>query len=198
MRRSWMLSGGLRPNRPPCLGCGSGASWTNMSVSRDASQGPLGELLGASGRLFGASWGLPGGVLEASWGLLGAPRGPLGGCWGHLGEKGSKCQFVLPLLGSLGALLGLSWAILGVPGAVLGPSWAVLGPPLGPLGGLIGRLGTILGAPRAVFDAVKTTKPSVPKMYVFRREWDDFFLLGPSRRSSGGTLGPSWRPRAPS
>ena len=169
------------------MGYFSGASWR-----------ALGGICEASWGLLGDSWGLLGGVLEACWGLLGAPRGPLGGCWGHLGEKGSKCQFVLPLLGSLGALLGLSWAVLGVPGAVLGPSWAILGPPLGSLGGLIGRLGTILGAPRAVLDAVKTTKPIVPNMYVFRREWDDFFLLGPSRRSSGGTLGPSWRPRAPS
>ena len=93
----------------------------NLRVSWDASHGPLGGLLGASGRLLGASWGLLGGVLEASRGLFGAPRGPPGGSWGHLGGKGSKCQFVFPLLGSLGALVGLSWVVLLAPGAVRGP-----------------------------------------------------------------------------
>ena len=97
----------------------------NLSISWDASQGPLGGLLGASGRLFGPLGGLLGTSRGRLGGLLGAPRGPLGACWGHLGEKRSKCQFVFPLLGSLGVLLGS-------PGAVVGPSWAVLGLSWGP------------------------------------------------------------------
>ena len=56
----------------------------NMRVSWDASHGPLGGILGASERLFGASWGPLGGVLGASWGRLG---GLLGASWGLLGAQ---------------------------------------------------------------------------------------------------------------
>ena len=40
--------------------------------------GLLGSRFGASWNLFEASWGPPGGLLEASWGLLGPSGGLLG------------------------------------------------------------------------------------------------------------------------
>ena len=49
----------------------------------EASWGPLGDLLGAS-------WGLPGasgGLLGASWGPLGGSLGILDASWEHLGYK---------------------------------------------------------------------------------------------------------------
>ena len=59
---------------PPCLGCGSDASWIPVGVSWHASRVPLGAN-------FEAAWGL----LGAAWGPLGASFGPLGGllgaCW---------------------------------------------------------------------------------------------------------------------
>ena len=134
LRRSWKLSSGLRPNPPPCLGCGSGASWMNVRVSWAAFQGPLGGLSGASGRLLGASWGPLGGFLGASGMPLGASRGRLGGLWGAVGANlGRKARHVISYSPSW-ALLGLSWAVLRAPGAVLGPSWAVLGPSWAVLG----------------------------------------------------------------
>ena len=74
---------GLRPIPPPCLGCGSEASWTPVGVSWGAS----GEPVGGS---FMASWGLLGpllGVLGASWGLLWSSWGPLVASWGLLGAS---------------------------------------------------------------------------------------------------------------
>ena len=111
LRRSWKLSSG------------SGAPWMHMRGSWDASQGHLRGLIVASGGLFGASWGPLRGRLEALWGFLGAPRGPPGGSRGHLGVRGSTCQFVF-------ALFGLS----------RGPRVSLLGRLVGPWG----RLGAIL------------------------------------------------------
>ena len=67
---------------------------------------PLRGLLERSWGHPGGIWGLLGGLLGASWELLGSLQGLLWAPWGllgdsgdHLGGKGSKCQFVSPLLG---------------------------------------------------------------------------------------------------
>ena len=174
----------------------------HLRVCWDASQRPLGELLGASGKLFGgfleASWGLLGSLLEASWGLLGAPRGPPGGSWGNLGGKGSKCQFVFPLLGSLGALVGLSWAVLLAPGAVLEPSWAVLGPSWGPHGLSWDDLGGPLGRLRRCQDE----KDEYAKIVRFPKGMLRFLLFGALEavlwEHSWAVLGASWAVSKPS
>ena len=63
---------------PPCLGCGSEASWIPVGFSWHASRVPL----GAS---FETSWSLVGAV----WGPLGTSFGPLGGLLGPAGGLGS-------------------------------------------------------------------------------------------------------------
>ena len=137
--------------------------------------GPLGRPLGGfSEACFLAVWGL----LEVFWGplgLLGASLGPLGASWGppdglggHLGEKGSRCQFEFPLLGPS-----------------LGPSWW-------PLGCLASRLGAILGAYWAVLGGRETEKPSMKK-----QERNEDCSMGEHRSQTGPspTIAPFWRPK---
>ena len=144
--------------------------------------GPLGGLLGGSGGalggLLGASWGPLGGLLGASWGLLGASWGHLGASRGHLGACLGRRLEMSVQVPPLGPILGPSWGPLGRSWGFLGPSWGSLGPCLSRLGGLSGRLGAILGASWTALDGVKAEEADMLKIYVFRREWDDFSLLG--------------------
>ena len=139
-----MTSSGLRPIPPPCLSCGSEASWIHSRVSWDAPRGHLGGFLGAS-------WGLLWGLLGASWAVLGLSCA----VWPLRGPSG----------GPLAATLGLSRGPLGPSWGPLGPSWGPLapsgpfggrlgglsGPPWGPLGVLLGRLGGLLGCLGTLF-----------------------------------------------
>ena len=56
----------------------------------------------------------------------------------------------------------------------------------------MGRPGVVLGASWAVLDATKTKEANMLKMYVLRREWDDFCLLGVPLGAFWGVLGASW------
>ena len=147
-----IVSSGLRPIPPPCLGGGSETSWMLVGISWLACRGPLGGsleaswgpfwgLLGPHLGLLGASWG----VLGGSWGPLGASVGPLEASLGQLRAEDSIFQFFSPSWPSLGPVLEPSWAVLGASWAVLGPSWAVLGPSWGPLGPSWSGLGALLG-----------------------------------------------------
>ena len=49
-----------------------------------------------------------------------------------------------------------------------------------------------MGASCAVLDTVKTKEANMLKMLVFRKEWDDFCLLGVPLGASCGVLGASW------
>ena len=126
--------------------------------------------MGASGGFFSASWG----PLRALSGCLGSLLRRFRPSWAPPGPSWGRLR---PSWAALGAVWRVSWAVLGASGAVLGPSWAVLGPSWG-------HLGAILGARVAVVDASETESPRMPKMSVFRREWDDFCLLG----LSGGVV----------
>ena len=130
----------------------------HMRGSWDASQGPLGGLLGASGGplgllggLLGASWEPLGGLVGLLVGASGASGGLLGPSWGERLEVSVRISPLgLPwgplgaLLGRLGgprgrlrAPLGRLWALLGVCPAVVERSGAVFGRPV------------LLGAPQS-------------------------------------------------
>ena len=140
--------------------CGSRASWMNVRVSWDASQGSLGGLfVGHQGGFGGPLEGLWGASLRPVGGASGASGGLLWPSWGGMLDRPIRTHPLVPLLGLPGALLGRkarivgsrspSWAPLG---AILGPSWAVLRPSwpvLEPSWAVLrlswGRLGAALG-----------------------------------------------------
>ena len=62
----------------------------------------------------------------------------------------------------------------------------------------MGRLGAISGAHPTVLDAGKTQKTDMLKMYVFLKDWDDFWFFGALLTASWGVLGSSWAVSRPS
>eukprot|EP00959_Pyramimonas_sp_CCMP1952_P465588 9488559-Pyramimonas_sp.AAC.1 len=101
----------IAPHYPPRVDVDSAAANAAATVVVNnvtiPSRQPLGACVEASGDF--------GGLSEGSWGLVRAAlERPVGGSYGHLGGKGSKCQFGFPFL-------DLSWGSLG-------PSWEPQGP----------------------------------------------------------------------
>ena len=90
-----------------------------------------------------------------------------------MGRKARNLNLVVPLWDPSWAYPEALWGCLG---GLLGR----LGPFLGRLGALLGASWAVLGASWAVVDAVNTQEANMLKIYVFRKEWDDFCFLWPS------------------
>ena len=155
--------------------------------------------MGASWGTLRASWGGPGGFLEASRSLL----GPLGCLQGLLaGLFGSHRAFLARLMDDL---LEASWAVLEASWVPLGPSWAFLGACWARLetswtlsGRLRGHLGRSWANLEAIRAVLKATLVVLEAIWATRGDFSATFRvaggLGRNPRGSASGKGTNTNP----